>query len=828
MQTINFGIDLGTTNSVIAKFEQGDIHIFSNPSDFGRQTLPSVVAFRKETVFVGGKAKEYLEKRPKDVVGSFKRKMGTSESYQIDSLKQAKTPIELSAYVLKELKTFVPAESVQPDAVVITIPASFDTIQSNATKEAGLLAGFQQVILLQEPIAASLAFANKNRIARLEDGYWLVYDLGGGTFDVALVKIGNGEMKIIDHEGDNFLGGTDFDSLIVDKIIIPFLKAKGTFNDLDHQMKSASGKHNGAYFICLNKAEQAKITLSSRETAEIEIQITDDEDKDIDENITIHRSQFEALIKSRVDATADMITMMLERNDIPKEKIQFILAVGGSTYIPFVRKRIEEMLNIKVSSDIDPTTAIAIGAAYYAATKKKEVKQDASTPKVVSSLSIKVSYQKVSQEKEEPFAARIEGNIENLFFKISRSDGGFNTGLKPLSKQIYEELPLVENTYNFFTINIFDALNNPIAIEVEPIGIAHGKFGVSGQPLPNDICLEVDDMDTRATKLQLIFPKNSILPLRKTITKTLNKSITKGTPEYIRINVCEGPNTVIPEVNLGIGFLEISGKQLTRDIVKGSDIEITIEMSESRDLRISAYFSMADQDFSEIFNPKERHTPINVLMGQINDLAQKLDTEIVEAHEREDYLAVKALEEAKVEINKINVDSSQLSADDITDKRYQIEDKRRKIAQEVDAATKDKRLMGARKTYEEVREICRNLVLEHGSKNEEGSFQYILSQERTFLNSSVAKIKERTQELRDLSANIRWRTPEFLVGLFQDLSLNWRSLFVDQLQATSLIESGNLAISQNNLDRLRDINNRLINLLPQDRQEDVGPTVIGF
>ena len=110
-----------------------------------------------------------------------------------------------------------------PISFIITIPASFDVIQSNATKEAGYLAGFKQVILLQEPIAASLAYANKHKEKDLQNGQWLVYDLGGGTFDVALIKIRDGEMKVIDHEGDNFLGGADFDNLMVEKMIIPFL-----------------------------------------------------------------------------------------------------------------------------------------------------------------------------------------------------------------------------------------------------------------------------------------------------------------------------------------------------------------------------------------------------------------------------------------------------------------------------------------------------------------------------------------------------------------------------------------------------------------------------
>ena len=139
-KTINFGIDLGTSNSLIARFDRGNVEVFRNPTGF-KETLPSVVGFRNDRILVGDQARTYLQRDPKSVVSRFKRKMGTTETFKIKSLNSSKTPVELSAYVLKELKTFIQSgESV--DSAVITIPASFDTVQSNATKEVGLQAGF--------------------------------------------------------------------------------------------------------------------------------------------------------------------------------------------------------------------------------------------------------------------------------------------------------------------------------------------------------------------------------------------------------------------------------------------------------------------------------------------------------------------------------------------------------------------------------------------------------------------------------------------------------------------------------------------------------------
>src|SRR5690606_10313270 len=169
---------------------------------------------------------------PQDVVAAFKRKMGTAETFPIEVLGRSVSPVELSAHVLKELKGFVQTGE-RLETAVITIPASFDTIQSNATKEAGHEAGFRQVVLLQAPLAASLAYANKAKAVDLSDGQWLVYDLGGGTFDVALLRTQGGEMKVLDHEGDNYLGGTDFDRMIVEELVFPRLQEAGAFDDLD-------------------------------------------------------------------------------------------------------------------------------------------------------------------------------------------------------------------------------------------------------------------------------------------------------------------------------------------------------------------------------------------------------------------------------------------------------------------------------------------------------------------------------------------------------------------------------------------------------------------
>lgn len=825
--TINYGIDLGTTNSAIAKFVKGEIIIFSNPQDYGRNTLPSVVMYKKDKIQVGNKAKEFLEKDPKSVVGVFKRKMGTTESFKIKSINESKTPIELSAQVLKELKTFVNTGDTL-DAVVITIPASFDHIQSNATKEAGFQAGFKQVVLLQEPIAASLAYANMKKEREMQEGQWLVYDLGGGTFDVALIKIKDGEMKVLDHEGDNFLGGADFDNMIVEKLVIPKICEKFKFSNLEDEMKSASGKLNAKYYVLLRRAEEAKITLSSKTSAEIVVDgIEDEEGNEVDMEIVITRSEFNELIRPNIDGTIEMIKKILTRNSLKPIDLQFTLMVGGSTYIPYVRSRVEEVLQIPANCEIDPTTAVAIGAAYYSATKPKEIEKTGTKAK--TSISIKTSYNKASKEKDELFSARVTGNTEGLSYRITRDDGGFDSGIKKLSERISEDLPLVDGAYNFFSLVVYDSQNNIIETDIEPIGINSG-FGISGQPIPEDICLEVDDYDNPGkTRLILVFQKNTILPTKRTLTFQLNKTVIKGSvDDVIRVNVLEGSHTALPEANKPIGIMEITGNMIKRDVSKGSDIEINLTLSESRDLNVSAYLNMVDQEFKEIFNPKERHTSIEYLKEQVEDLSDKLELEIQEATDKEDFETAGALSKLKKEMETVSEETESLTSDDVTDKRYQLEDKKRKIAQQIDGATKDKRIQQVKAHYFEIKEECEKMLDQNGNDHERKTFNDIVSQESAFFaTNSPIKIQEKSDEFHSIIGKIRWRTPDFLKGIFQFCKNN-QSKMNSQDEAKSHIDAGNFAIASENWDRLREINFELLDLLPKSTRDSIPSTRIGF
>jgi molecular chaperone DnaK len=817
---VNFGIDLGTSNSLIARFVKGQVEVFKNPNGF-KESIPSIVGFRNDRILVGDQARVYAEKDPKSVASRFKRKMGTTETIKLS--KGSKTPVELSSFVLKELKNFVHSgETV--DAAVITIPASFDTVQSNATKEAGLAAGFKQVVLLQEPIAASLAYANKEKGIDLRNSRWIVYDLGGGTFDVALVKIVEGELTVVDHEGDNYLGGYDFDAMLVEKVIVPEICRRGRFTDLLAKMKSEKGKYNKLWYRLLNAAEVGKIELSTKTSTEIDlgmVSLEDEDGKTLDSLLTVTRSEFEDVIKDAIYGTADMMKTIITRNSLRPDDIEFILMVGGSTYIPYVRKRIEELMGLTVNTSIDPTNAIVVGAAYFAGSKeigngKGKVLVSANS----RNLKIKPVFNRNSQESEETFNAKIEGDFSGLFYRIYSEDGSFDSGLKTLSGRISEDLPLREGAFNLFQFQIVDSQNNQIGVGFDSIQIAQGRYSVAGQMLPEDICLVKDDVANKDTRLTRIFAKNSVLPSKSKKSVEVARTIIKGSDSHVvRILVVEGPSEKHSSTNKPLGFLIIDGKQINRDLIRGTEIDLTFELSESRDLTISAYLNGTGQEFSQVFKGMARQVDPDSLLKEVFLLETKIQTEADEATVNGNHDATDGLKKILGKVQGLIAECCALAADDVTDDRFKLEDNKRKIAQEVFELTASKRIDAANSAYLEAKREVLDLVSESGNDREKHQFREILAREQTFINSTnPERVEIATAEIERIRWNILMRTPKFLVGMFEHL-VEHRTSMNDQLQAKQLIEAGRHHVSAETWDDLKQINGRLWDLMPDEVRE---------
>lgn len=836
-QTINFAIDLGTTNSLIAKGGNGAVDIFKNPAGM-KMTLPSVIAFRKERILIGDKAREHIEKDPLNVFGFFKRKMGTSETFFIPNSGTFKTPIELSAIILQELKNFI-FTGETPESVVITIPASFDTIQSNATKEAGYAAGFKEVLLLQEPIAASLAFANKEGRDDIK-GQWLVYDLGGGTYDVALVRIENDEMKVIDHEGDNYFGGVDFDNLLLEEIVVPYLAEKYGIADLLVKMRSSDGAFNKLFYQLLYRAEEVKIALSAHPTAEMEFDFGDGKGEVHEEFLTITRAQFEGCIRERVMASVHFIRRLLDRNQLGAGDITEIILVGGSTYIPLVRSLLTQELGIAVNASIDPTTAVVEGAAWYAGSRSSGLKADdagvaaagaagSGTPaggagaveaagQGGTPVEVRMAYARNSKDQEEYFAAAIQHAPEGSHYRIGRSDGGYDSGLKPLSARISEMLPLLPNTLNIFRLRLFDGKGMPVPADLPDITIVQGKFSIHGQPLPNDICLEVDDTYNKVTQLEVIFQRNAILPLKKTTVKVLSRTIARGSEDQLLINVLEGSRYSAPQTNLPIGVIGISGKDLQTDLIKGCDIELSFEISESRDITVTAYIPMIDQEYKEVFNPSSRAVNLARLKEEVDFLRRSATGQLNQLLANERYEEGALLQQAIGELDGIQSKLRSLAANDVTDVKFQLDDQKRKIAQTIESVAKGETQNLLREEYFEKKEGYRELLADSNQQDLLRKFDEMNAGENEWIQSASTQfLRSRIREMDRLIWEVRKKDLAYVTWLYTAYAMKPLEAFSNQKEIKALRARGDEALGRKNVDEILSIIYRMYDLLIDKR-----------
>lgn len=354
------GIDLGTTNSCVAVFEGGEPVVITNPE--GARTTPSVVAFSKTGErMVGQVAKRQAITNPDRTVISIKREMGTNFKVNIDD--KAYTPQEISAMILQKMKADAEAFlGTKVNKAVITVPAYFSDAQRQATKDAGKIAGLEVLRIINEPTAAALAYGMDKEV----DQKIMIYDLGGGTFDVSLLEISDGVFEVLATAGNNRLGGDDFDKRIIDWISDTFAKENGGIDLRKDKMALQRLKE---------AAEKAKIELSGMTSAQINLPfITADANGPKHFEATLTRSKFNELTADLVEATMGPTKRVLSDAGLNVNQVDRVLLVGGSTRIPAVQDAVKNFIGKDPFKGINPDECVAIGAAVQAGVLGGEVK----------------------------------------------------------------------------------------------------------------------------------------------------------------------------------------------------------------------------------------------------------------------------------------------------------------------------------------------------------------------------------------------------------------------------------------------------------------------
>lgn len=558
------GIDLGTSNSAIVGNGRGNLRLFKT-SD-GRDVLPSALFIdRRGHRFVGSKAYDQGLLAPSNVAMGFKRLMGTKTPLQLEASGIEVSPEEASTEILRTLIGQARSESGEFDlqGTVITVPAAFNQLQSEATIRAARAAGLDRVGLLQEPIAAALASLER---AKNKDGQFLVYDLGGGTFDIALVQSIRGAVTILAHEGINMLGGRDFDKSILNSVIRPWLLEKFDLPD-DFQRDRAFQR---LMRLAQLKGEQAKIELSSTDQATIfvseeEARTTDRNGEEIYIEVQLSRQMLDQLVEERIDETIALCRKVLQDNGLTNEDIDRVVLIGGPSKMPTVRERVPAELGIAADLNTDPMTAVARGAAIFAESRTwdGEISQRKSTmgaKSVRGPVNVKYEFEARTASSEARIKARVTEGDASGYRVSATSVHGRETGEMDLAGSPVLKIALDEPGLNVIKVTVTDASGAIVADASASLEITHVVATSAGTPATHALAVKTIATDSLATRnhLKKLFNKGDTLPCSGVQKFRAAKTLRAGDDDYIDVEVFQQAEGVPePELNLCVGSTRI-------------------------------------------------------------------------------------------------------------------------------------------------------------------------------------------------------------------------------------------------------------------------------
>jgi len=834
---IDYGIDLGTTNSAIARMENGESVI--KKADDLKDTMSSCINFNKRQSIIAGvrAANQFREDRLRALKAmksdantfiEFKRTMGTDKTYNSSNMNKEYTSEELSAEVLKKLKSFITDDEIK--SIVVTVPAKFTINQKDATTRAAKLAGFEHCELLQEPIAASMAYGLDSKS---KNGLWLVFDFGGGTFDAALLKVEDGIMKVIDTEGDNYLGGKNIDYAIVDEILIPDLKNK-------FEIESFLSGSKLDYFRDALKdfAEDAKIALSFANSTDILSNLgdfpEDDEGNEIELDLKVTEDIIAPVIKPIFQKSIDICRDLLTRNNLSGSNLGALILVGGPTYSPILRKMLKEQVTEKVDTSCEPMTVVAKGAALYASTvniSEDIIEKNRDKTKIQLAL----GYEPTTVENEEFVTLQIlkdktEGIIPSqCFAEIVRADKAWSSGKVQIDETgEVVEVKLNEGKANAFIVFVYNEQGDLIPNEPSNFTIIQGSK-VGSAPLPYNIGIEIKSKASGKIVFRPIkgLEKNQPTPATGIANglKT-QKQINPGSvSDFIKIPVyqgdygAEGSRAIYNE---HVYDVIITGEDLPSLLPEGSDVDLTVKVDKSERITLSAFFPYFNftQDVDVPSNSTQKEIDANWLETEISKAKQTLNI----IKQEGDFADKEALHKLSNEVAELEKLLEQGRSD--YDRKKQVLDNLRRSLRKIDKIQDETELP---KTEEELKEAF--YKLEKTFKEFEGDDEF-KNEER--IRETIAQFKEQipqvirdknikvAKELIDLMRSMAFAIVDECLGVKMEISYlhqfndgfdmhDWN----DRNKARMLINQGlQIAATDPSKQRLRPIIIELYKLLP--------------
>lgn len=820
-RTVDFGIDLGTTNSSIAVMEHGEVRVLKNFKQ--NDITPSAVRIDESGhIIIGQNAYGRLFADSENTSSGFKLLMGTRQAKSFSRSGRLMRPEELSAEILKDLKATVRLrmpEEPELTAAVITVPCYFEMTQSQATTRAAHMAGIEFAPLLQEPIAASIAYGFMEKMPK---GYWIVYDFGGGTFDVALLSSREGHLVVLDHDGDNFLGGNDFDWHIVEEIIYPALSAQYDLPQLGRT--PTYGLLNA---VLKSAAEEAKIALSQVEKTEIIVEpmenLRDGTGRAVSLRLPFDRRQLNLVIENDVDKSLRLFKQVLKNQKLSAPDIGHLILVGGPTQIPYVRERLKNEFNIPVNYGIDPMTVVARGAAIYASTQLLPAGHSGGDDGTVT---LELKYEPMTTAKEAMVAGKIIASgskqlPDGIKVQVISKKGDWQSGMVETKGQAFF-LPvfLRENQINTFQVAIFDSEGQRIPFHGDTFSI-HQGMSVGAPPLARSIGIELHD-----GSFDRLLARGVSLPVKASYKYRAARNIDPGREDQaIEIPVREGESDRFDQ-NRHLGSLVIRGSDVGRRIPINAEVEVTVFVDQNRCVSAEAFIPVLEQkftmkipnmtsplpdpyDFPVVLSAEEKRW--KEIQGKAQALSCSLDeiaASIAAGFEEMRRQIPAALGGDAVAIEK-------------TDRRF------KELRDHIDAAEK---IIFWPSLLRDLRERSADTEDTVSGWGKDGAYSERLSLLKKDAQKAVEfkdarRLAKVLEDMAELKWEILFRQKDFWTGAFQEMRQKAISVFTDPARAQALLDEGARALARKDTESVQSITIELWKLMSKSHQEDISRAV---